>query len=136
MWDDCGGDQCEPGSFTGFNQVIYIDDSSAARGMRGGGVDQRGGAAQWGLTIASGNPVYIQGIIIRDRPAIRFGQHGAADGEQLYPAAVVDRADAVDILSNNWTNSESTSSVGSRAANNTTINTRSWRGRCRRQWQL
>jgi hypothetical protein len=120
-----------PGSFTGFNQVIYIDDSSAGTGNERA-IELTNGAVlpDKGLTIASGNPVYIQGDYNTGiNPPSDSGNTAQPTGSNpttglnyvRQPSSVV--ADAVDILSNNWTNSGSTNSLSGRVADNTTINT-------------
>jgi hypothetical protein len=65
-----------------------------------------------GLTLASLNPVYIQGDY-------NVGQ--TSDYSDRVPSAVF--GDAVTILSNSWNDSNSASSLSSRQASNTTVNT-------------
>ena len=111
-------------TLTGFNQIIYIDDSSATTGNERA-VELTNGTQlpTNGLTIASGNPVYIQGDYnTGTAPPSNLGTttQPTGSGYTRQPSSII--ADAVDILSNNWTNSESTNSLGSRPASNTTIN--------------
>lgn len=88
-----------------------------------------------GMTFVSENPIYIQGDYntgstyksngsLDKQP--RSNTHNKFDertvsGYQVRPAAVL--GDAVNVLSNAWSDSNSTNSVGSRKATNTTINT-------------
>lgn len=98
----------DPKKINGWNGIVYISDLSASKTAKRG-VRLKNGSAlpTGGLTVVSDNPVYIQ------------GDYNTAKN-QWQPAAVV--ADAVNILSNNWkdTNAATTSS---RVASNTTINT-------------
>jgi hypothetical protein len=96
-----------------FNNILYIynDDSTAAdpKAVRltNGSVLPSGG-----LTVASLNPVYIQGD---------YNTGQMSDYSDRVPSAVY--ADAVTILSNNWQDSNSASALSSRQASNTTVNT-------------
>ena len=76
-----------------------------------------------GLTIASDNPVYMQGDYnTGTNPPSDSGNTSQPNASNYtrQPASIV--ADAVDILSNAWTNAESTNSEGARIATNTTVN--------------
>ena len=112
------------GTLAGFNQVVYIDDSSAASNNERA-VELTNGSVlpTNGLTFASANPVYIQGDYnTGSNPPSDSGNSSqpTASGYTRQPSSVI--ADAVDILSNAWTNSNSTSSLSSRTATSTTIN--------------
>ena len=131
---------------TGFNGVLYVQDVTPAttgdtepktiRLQKGGTLPDDG------LTVASQNPVYIQGDYNTGTtyksdgtpnstlvPANSTGNPNNTDsavvsGYQRKPSAVI--ADAVMFLSNAWkdTNAASSSSaLSSRVASNTTINT-------------
>jgi hypothetical protein len=107
-----------------FNQVIYITDQSAsASNQRAIQLINGATLPTNGLTIASDNPVYIQGDYNTGvNPPSDSGNPAqpTAAGYTRQPASVV--ADAVDILSNAWTNAESTNSESSRVASDTTVN--------------
>ena len=107
-----------------FNQVIYITDQSAtATNQRAIELTNGTVLPNNGLTIASDNPVYIQGDFNTGaNPPSDSGNTAepTASGYTRQPASIV--ADAVDVLSNAWTNANSINSVGSRVATNTTIN--------------
>ena len=102
-----------PSSITGWNGVLYVSDTSADPN---GGVPKRGVRLKngstlpsTGLTVVSDNPVYIQG----DYNTVGTRRSSAVIG------------DAVNVLSNNWVDANSSADVngGSRNASNTTINT-------------
>ncbi|MGA3169443.1 MAG: hypothetical protein ABSE62_00365 [Chthoniobacteraceae bacterium] len=97
-------------NLSGFNGVVYIDDEASTSSAERA-IELTNGAQlpSGGLTFASGNPVYIQG----DYNTTSTGGRASA--------SVV--ADAVDILSNAWSNSNSTSTLSSRPATDTTVNT-------------
>ena len=94
---------------SGFNGILYIDDTTstgyadpkAIRLINGSTLPSNG------FTVASQNPVYIQGD---------YNTSGTR-----VPSAVF--ADAVTILSNAWNDSNSSSSLSSRTASDTTVNT-------------
>jgi hypothetical protein len=123
---------------SGFNGIIYIHDTTAQTGadpepktvrLKNGGV-----LPSNGLTIASQNPVYVQGdyntgatstATAATVPANATGNPNNTDSPTLpaytrKPASVM--ADAVMLLSNNWDDANASSSVGSRNASNTTYN--------------
>jgi hypothetical protein len=108
-----------------FNHVIYIADQSAsATNQRAIQLYNGSQLPSGGLTFASSNPVYIQGDYnTGTNPPSDSGNTAqpTATNYTRQPSSVA--ADAVDILSNAWTNSESTNSEGSRNASNTTVNT-------------
>lgn len=123
---------------SGFNDVLYIHDTTLnlfdpnpkAVRLQNGGVlpnDPRG------LTIASENPVYIQGDYNTGTtadptvvPANASGNPTNTDspvvpGYTQKPAAVI--ADAVMLLSNSWDDANASLALASRVAANTTYNT-------------
>ncbi len=130
-------------SSSGFNGVIYIVDNTPVttsgtspspnpktiRLMNGGVLPDNG------LTIASQNPVYIQGdyntgtsssVPSSSVPANSTGNPNNTDsptapGYTRKASAVL--GDAVMLLSNNWNDSKASSGVSSRDATNTTYNT-------------
>ncbi len=129
-----------------YNKVIYIADISAD--PNGGTSTVNATAAQAekavrlrngatlpdDVTVASENPVYIQGDYNSGGPSGGVASNAAtstspisafsdptAAGYTRKSCAVL--GDAVNILSNNWNDANSTSSVSSRTASNTTINT-------------
>ncbi len=129
-----------------YNKVIYIADVSAD--PNGGTSTVNGTAAQAekavrlrngailpdDVTVASQNPVYIQGDYNSGGPSGGVVSNTAnptsplsafsdptAPGYTRKSCAVL--GDAVNILSNNWNDANSTASVSSRVASNTTINT-------------
>ncbi len=111
-----------------FNQIVYISDTSA--GQTGGspkrGVRLKNGSALPvnGLTFASDNPVYIQGDYNTGAlPPSNLGTYTqpTGTGYTKQPSSIV--ADAVSVLSNAWVDANSFSSLSSRIASNTTVNT-------------
>lgn len=114
-----------------WNGIIYITDTSATSTARRG-IRLKNGAVlpTNGLTVASANPVYIQGNYNTGIGAIPSNANTnndpttpQASGYTRQPSSVV--ADAVNILSNNWndTNAQSGDPLSDRTATNTTINT-------------
>lgn len=67
-----------------------------------------------GLTVASLDPLYVQGNY--NAPAFL----GTTNTSQSAPAALI--ADSIDVLSGSWSDSNSTKSLGSRGASDTTVN--------------
>ena len=119
-----------------FNGVLYIHDITP--GVLDPNVKtvrlQNGGTLpDAGLTVASQNPVYIQGDYNTGTttdpnvvPANASGNptntdSAVAPGYTEKPSAVI--ADAVMLLSNSWNDSNSSLALGSRIASNTTYNT-------------
>ena len=105
-----------------FNGIVYLYDPSAASNGIGAkrGFRLKNGAfiPTNGLTVASANPVYIQGDFnTGSNPPSNSGDptKPQAAGYTRQPCSVI--ADAVNILSNAWTDTAFT------AASNTTINT-------------
>ena len=107
------GKKTEEGPLTdsSFNNIIYIDDVSGSSYTDPQGIRLNNGSTlpAGGLTVASQNPVYIE------------GDYNTTNQSTRGSAAVF--ADAVTILSNNWDDSKSSSSLSSRSASNTTVNT-------------
>ena len=121
-------DKIRDGTLSGFNKIIYVADTSA--GANGGtpkrGIRLKNGVnmADGGLTVASANPVYIQGDYnTGGNPPSNSGDPTTPQvtGYIRQPCAVI--ADAVNILSNAWQDSHSSWDVSSRDAANTTVNT-------------
>ena len=113
-----------------WNGVIYITDTSASSSVRRG-IRLKNGAIlpANGITIASANPVYIQGDYNTGTGTVPSNSTTSNDpttpqssGYTRKPASVV--ADAVNILSNNWNdaNAESGDPLSARVASNTTVN--------------
>jgi hypothetical protein len=96
---------------TTWNGVLYISDTGASQtgGTPKRGIRLKNGATlpDGGLTLVSDNAVYIQ------------GDYNTAASWQ--PSAVA--GDAVNILSNSWSDANSSASLSGRNASNTTINT-------------
>lgn len=94
-----------------FNNILYIDDVSSTSSTDPQGIRLIKGSTlpSGGLTVASENSVYIQ------------GDYNTTNQSTRGSAAVF--ADAVTILSNNWKDSNSSSSLSNRNASDTTVNT-------------
>lgn len=120
-----------------FNGVVYMYDSSASANGVGNkrGIRIKNGSyiPDGGLTVASNNPVYIQGdfntgdtgtnvpsnvVDSYKDPTVTPDPQAASYTRQ--PCSIV--ADAVNVLSNAWLDANSTAGLGSRIASNTTIN--------------
>jgi hypothetical protein len=110
-----------------FNGIVFIYDSSnSATTRRGVRLLNGSKIPASGLTIASVNPVYIQGDFNTggSPPSNRNPSDPITPqvaGYTRAPCSVI--ADAVNILSNSWNDANSSASTGSRVATNTTINT-------------
>ena len=117
------------GTLTGFNGIVYMTDTSASANGVGTkrGVRLKNGTIMptGGLTIVSGNPVYIQGDYNTGglNPPSNTGNplQPQINGYTRQPSSVI--ADAVNILSNSWSDGNSGSGLGSRVASSTTVNT-------------
>ena len=123
------------GKFGNFNGIIYITDISAgANGLTNKrGIRLKNGAklpdgtsvgSAAGLTVASANPIYVQGdyntgTTASVQPASNSGDptQPTVPGYTRQPAAII--GDAVNILSNSWSDALSGSVP---AATNTTVN--------------
>lgn len=115
---------------SGFNGILYIHDDGAssqkAIRVTNGGVLPNGG-----LTIATENGLYVQGdyntgtttnpnaVPSNSKPAANAST--TVSGYTTKSAALV--ADAIMVLSNGWSDNNASSSVSSRVATNTTLNT-------------
>ncbi len=103
----------DPLEDSSFNNILYIynDDSTYAdpKAVR---LTNANVLPSGGLTVASLNPVYIQGD---------YNTGTTSDYSDRVPSAVY--ADAVTILSNNWNDSSSAFALSARQASNTTVNT-------------
>ncbi len=69
-----------------------------------------------GLTVATGRPLYVW----KDYNQLNPANLGTTNTSTTRPASLV--ADAITILSDNWSDANSTSAVGSRTASSTTVN--------------
>lgn len=116
---------------TGFKGVIYASDTSGSATTKRG-VRLKNGAKMpaGGLTVATDNPLYIQGDYNTGRTASAETPANTANngtgspvvsGYTKQPCAVL--ADAVMVLSNAWTDANSYNGLSSRLASPTTINT-------------
>ena len=123
------------GTASGFNQIIYISDTSASSTARRG-IKLINGAKMpnQGLTVASNNPVYLQGDFNTggvNGPGAT-GPAGPASNNASNPTSptvngytrqpCLIASDAINVLSNAWTDPSSTQSLSVRVASNTTIN--------------
>lgn len=117
------------GTLAPFNNIIYISDTSASQtgGNPKRGIRLKNGSIMPdnGITVASQNPVYIQGDYNTggSNPPSNSGDatKPQVTGYTRRPCAVI--ADAVNLLSNAWSDSNSPSGLSSRVASNTTFNT-------------
>ena len=111
----------------GFNGIVFIYDSSNSSGSRRGVRLLNGSKIpSTGLTIASPNAIYIKGNYNTGGAPPSNGFPGdpttpQVSGYTRAPCAVI--GDAVNILSNSWTDANSYSGTSSRVATNTTVNT-------------
>lgn len=123
---------------SGFNGVLYIQDATPVNGAdpepKTVRLKNGGKLPDAGLTIASVNPVYVQGDYntgtTTNPSAVQANATGNPNNTDRptttdytrKPAAVM--ADAVMLLSNNWNDANASASVtgGSRNATNTTFN--------------
>jgi hypothetical protein len=130
-----GGGSGNPAYKTIFNGIVYIYDTTyssstrrAVRLLNGSRVPTTG------LTVASTNPIYIQGDFntgatgtnVPSNVAGSYSDPNNPPQSQLStytraPCSVI--ADAVNLLSNSWVDANSYAGTGSRTASNTTINT-------------
>jgi len=115
----------------GFKGVIYTSDISATSSSRRGVRLKNGGIIPpGGITVATDNPCYIQGDYNTGTNGSTQPPSNQSNGDPTQnvvsgytkqSCAVV--ADAVMILSNSWSDSNSYNAVGSRQATPTTVNT-------------
>jgi hypothetical protein len=115
----------------GFKGILYLSDTSGTSTVKRG-IRLKNGAKlpTGGLTVASDNPVYIQGDYNTGKTSTtntpsNIANNGTGNpvvsGYVKQPSAVL--GDAVMILSNSWTDAGSYSSLSSRLASPTTVNT-------------
>ena len=115
-----------------FNGIVYMYNTSATSSARRGIRLKNGDSIpSTGLTVASNNPVYIQGdfnvgpgIVPSNSTVANDPTHPQSAGYTRAPTSVV--ADAVTILSNNWNDANGDNSskpLSGRVASNTTVNT-------------
>jgi len=119
-------------ALTGFNNVLYIYDTTSSSTPNAIRLINGGVLPSNGLTVASMNPVYIQGDYntgtTNNPNAVPANVGNSSDtasptvsGYTRVPAAVI--GDAVMFLSNSWSDSNSSLSLSARNASNTTYNT-------------
>ena len=136
-------DALNSNNVTGFNGVLYLVDetpvtttgASPSPNIKTVRLQNGGVLPNEGLSIASQNPVYVQGdynsgatsasAAATNVPANLTGNPTNTDsptvsGYTRKPAAIM--ADAVMLLSNSWNDANASSSVASRVASNTTYN--------------
>ena len=105
---------------TGLKSIssIYVLDKRTLPGTELAAVRLSNGKTlpEKGLTVATARPLYVLGHYNQTNSA----NLGNANTSSTRPASLV--ADAVTLLSVNWTDANSTSSLGSRAAKPTTVN--------------
>jgi hypothetical protein len=114
---------------SGFKGIVYISDTSGSATTKRGIKLKNGAniALTTGITIVSENPIYVQGDYNTGKTSSvntpsNTGTPGTpqVSGYSRKPCAIC--ADAINVLSNNWVDSHSTSGLSSRVATNTTIN--------------
>ena len=112
----------------GWNGIVYITDTSASssnpRAIR---VQNGAEVPSGGITIVSDNPVYVQGDFNTGRSSSNetpsnLGDPTApeADDYTRQPSSIM--ADAITLLSNDWSDGKASKSLAERVASNTTIN--------------
>ena len=129
-----------------YNKVIYIADISADPNGGTSAVDgtaaqaekavrlKKGAILADDVTVASENPVYIQGDYNSGGPTGSVVSNAANPSSPLSafsnpaapgytPKSCAVFGDSVSILSNDWSDGDSTKAVSSRVASNTTVNT-------------
>jgi Tfp pilus assembly protein PilX len=118
-------------STTGFNGVLYVYDTTSSSTPNAFRLSNGGVLPSTGLTVASENPVYVQGDYntgtTNNPGAVPSNNGNSTDtasptvaGYTRAPAAVV--ADAVMLLSNSWSDGNSSLTLSNRTASNTTYN--------------
>jgi hypothetical protein len=115
---------------SGFNGILYVYDTgtSSEKAIR---VTNGGVLPDNGLTIATEDGMYVQGDyntgtttnpkLVPSNSNPQTNASTNVSGYTTKSAALV--ADAIMVLSNNWSDSNASSSVSSRVASNTTLNT-------------
>ncbi|MCA1709972.1 MAG: hypothetical protein LC808_44490, partial [Actinobacteria bacterium] len=112
----------------GWNGIVYISDTSASSSAKRA-IRVRNGAKvpDGGITVVSNNPVYIQGDFNTGRvagssePPSNTGDPAdpEAGSYTREPASIM--ADAITLLSNNWSDANA-ATLAARKASNTTVN--------------
>ena len=107
-----GNGEIGPLQVSSFNNILYIDQTKpdgtiATNDPQGIRLKNGSVLPSDGLTVASQNPVYIQGD---------YNTSSSRPSSAVF-------ADAVTILSNNWSDSNSNSALSARNASDTTVNT-------------
>ncbi len=129
------GDALSTGGVSGFNSVLYVNDTTPGAGNPTAVRLVNGGTLPvGGLTVASENAVYIQGDYNTGTTGTNFNAVPAnglgnpdntaspvVSGYTSRPAAVI--GDAVMLLSNSWQDTNSSLDLTARPASNTTYNT-------------
>jgi hypothetical protein len=97
---------------------VYVEDQRNLSGNQLNAVRVTNGKVlpTDGLTVATARPLYVQG----NYNELDDSKLGTANTSATRPASLV--GDAITVLSQNWTDANSTNSVGSRVATDTTIN--------------
>ena len=109
-----------------FNAIVYIYDSSnSSSNRRGIRVKNGTKVPRSGFTLASNNPVYIQGDFNTGGTPPSDGNPSDPTNPQVSgytraPTSIL--ADAVNILSNSWNDANSSHGLSSRIASSTTVN--------------
>jgi hypothetical protein len=125
---DGNGNLLNPPAYksSSFNGIVYIYDSSASSSARRGVRLTKGSKIPpSGLTVASQNPVYVQGDFNTGGTPPSNGNPSdptrpQVSGYTRAPTSIF--GDAVDILSNSWNDANSFGGTSSRVASNTTVN--------------
>jgi hypothetical protein len=137
----------DSGYMTGWNGILYIADTTpngtvktCLIGGTGASVNTTERAIRLingyklpvangvnGLTIVSANPIYIKGnyntsTAIGDAVPSNSGTYTDPDGAGYTRRAAAVIGDSINVLSQNWSDTNSTGSISSRTATNTTIN--------------
>jgi hypothetical protein len=111
---------------SGFNGIVYIYDNSAGSTARRGVRLLNGSKIpSIGLTVASQNPVYVQGDFNTGGSPLSNASSSDPTKPQVSGytrAACSILTDAVNILSNSWDDANSFAGTSSRTASNTTVN--------------
>ena len=117
-------------ALTGFNGIIYMHDSGASD-LAAIRVSNGGVLPNNGLTIATEGGLYVKGDyntgtttnpnLVPSNSSPSSSASTVVSGYTTKSAALV--ADAIMVLSNNWSDANASSGVSSRAASNTTLNT-------------
>jgi hypothetical protein len=112
-------------SFNFTSPVIYIyDKDSTASARRGIRIINGSYIPSGGITVASANPVYVQGDfnVGTGSPPSNSGDPTTPQVSGYTRQGCSILADAISVLSNSWNDSNAASGLGSRVATNTTVN--------------